>query len=57
VLLMHMQGNEILMVWFAGMVEFGNVERGRLLAAKMECMFLTEKRVLMWEKVVAFGEM
>jgi len=57
VLLMHVQGNEILMVWFAEMVEFGNVERGRLLAAKMECMFLTEKRVLMWEKVVAFGEM
>lgn len=56
-LLMHMQGNEILMGWLAGMVEFGNVERGRLLAAKMECMFLTEKRVLMWEKVVAFGEM
>lgn len=54
---MHRQGNEILMGWFAGMVEFGNVERGRLLAAKMECMFLTEKRVLMWEKVVAFGEM
>ena len=56
-LLMHKQGNEILMVWFAGMVVFGNVERGRLLAAKMERMFLTEKRVLMWEKVVAFGEM
>lgn len=56
-LLMHVQGNEILMVWFAEMVEFGNVERGRLFAPKMERTFFMEKRVLMWERVVVFGEM
>ena len=45
------------MGFFAGIVKFGNVERGRLLAPKMERRFLMEKRVLMWERVVVFGEM
>jgi len=57
VLLMHKQVNGILMGCFAGIVKFGNVERGRLFAPKMERTFLMEKRVLMWERVVVFGEM
>lgn len=50
-LLMHKQVNGILMCCFAGMVKFGGVEGGKVFAPKME------RRFLMEERVVVFGEM
>lgn len=49
------QGIGILIVWFAGMEKERGVERGRLLAPRMERSFLTVKRDWSSDKVVALG--
>lgn len=54
--LLQMQGKGILIVWFTATGKVGGVERGRLLAPRIERRFLTVKRVLMAEIVVALGD-